>query len=81
MYSQRETILLKELEKVRIPRRVFTFSMRIWFPGNWTTVRIADDEESVVPTVFADKMSRSPVRKPATPGVSVISSHSFQFWS
>ena len=40
---------------MRIPNRLYTFAMRIWFPGNWVTLKTIDGEETVVPTVIADK--------------------------
>ncbi|XP_045212309.2 uncharacterized protein LOC123563530 [Mercenaria mercenaria] len=54
--KEREAILLNELSQVRIPNRVFTFSVRIWFPQNWVTVKkVADGEEMLVPTMIAEQ--------------------------
>ncbi|XP_052759604.1 uncharacterized protein LOC128202638 [Mya arenaria] len=58
--KQREPILLKELEKVRIPNRQFTFSMQIWLPSNWVTVKVMDTGELVVPTVIGEQRLNRP---------------------
>ncbi|KAL4240910.1 hypothetical protein ACF0H5_001692 [Mactra antiquata] len=62
--TAREAILLKELSQVRIPNRVFTFSLRIWFPKNYDTIRCADDEEIIVQTVIDDTGKDLPTHRP-----------------
>ncbi|KAH3866809.1 hypothetical protein DPMN_029932, partial [Dreissena polymorpha] len=56
--KQREPVLLKELEKVRVPNRVFVFHMITWLPGNWVTVKCLDGEETVVPTQLVNEVNQ-----------------------
>ena len=44
---------------MRRPNRVYTFSMRIWLPSNWVTVKVVDGEDTVVPTVIAKEKKSS----------------------
>ena len=41
---------------------MYTFSMRIWLPSNWVTVKVVDGEDTVVPTVIAAKDKKSSTR-------------------
>ena len=52
--------MLKELSKVRIPNRLYTFSIRIWLPRNWVTLKTIEGDESVIPTVMGDKQKQAP---------------------
>ncbi|KAH9503994.1 hypothetical protein Btru_067508 [Bulinus truncatus] len=53
--KEREAVLRKELERVRIPTREFTFYTNIWFPHNWI-VRQSHfiSRSEVIPTVIRD---------------------------
>ena len=44
---------------------MYTFSMRIWLPSNWVTVKVVDGEDSVVPTVIATEKKRHSGSGPA----------------
>ena len=47
-------MLKEELSKVRRGTRTFTFSQRIWFPGNWVVKRILYGETEIIPTVIVE---------------------------
>ncbi|KAK6165166.1 hypothetical protein SNE40_023610 [Patella caerulea] len=52
--KERESVLLKELGRVKQPTRIFTFSTRIWFPHNYIIKRYYRGETVVIPTIFKD---------------------------
>ncbi|KAL3877445.1 hypothetical protein ACJMK2_035151 [Sinanodonta woodiana] len=58
--KEREPVLLKELSRVKIPNKVFTFNTRIWFPSNWVVTRVYEEETEVIPTVLAAKGQTAP---------------------
>lgn len=47
---QREAVLVKELSKVRIPNRRYTFSTRIWLPKNYIVTKDEGRRQTVIPT-------------------------------
>ncbi|XP_059139647.1 uncharacterized protein LOC131927817 [Physella acuta] len=53
--KERETVLRKELGRVKIPTREYTFYTRIWFPHNWI-VRQSHivGRSDVIPTVIRE---------------------------
>ena len=52
---QREAILSKELARVKIPTREFTFSSKIWLPQNWIVHRQDQFGSSeIIPTILKD---------------------------
>ena len=53
-YFQRELVLRKELGRVRIPKRVYSFSYRIWRPNNWIITKHQHGETETIPTVIVD---------------------------
>ncbi|XP_005097291.1 uncharacterized protein LOC101859401 [Aplysia californica] len=51
--KEREAVLRKELGRVKIPTREFTFSTRIWLPKNWVITRLNFlGRSEVIPTVI-----------------------------
>ncbi|KAK3091951.1 hypothetical protein FSP39_023952 [Pinctada imbricata] len=50
--KERETILIKELSKVRIPNRRYTFSTHIWLPRNYIVTKTTGSKKEVIPTVI-----------------------------
>lgn len=50
---------MKELSKVKIPNRVFTFSTKIWLPKNWIVYR-QTNQAAVVPTLIAESNAIRP---------------------
>ncbi|XP_013411124.1 uncharacterized protein LOC106174227 isoform X2 [Lingula anatina] len=52
--KDRETVLRKELSKVKYPTREFHFSTRIWLPQNWIVKQHLYGESEVIPTVITD---------------------------
>ena len=59
---QREPVLRKELGKVKIPVRVYAWSIRIWFPGRWVIKRTQNGETEVIPTIIVDAPTVAPLR-------------------
>ena len=45
---------------MRIPNRLYTFSIRIWLPRNWVTLKTIAGDESVIPTVMGDSQKQAP---------------------
>ena len=45
---------MKELSKVKIPTRLFSFSSMIWFPQHWVVSRHEHGEHEVISTVVMD---------------------------
>ncbi|KAK3789575.1 hypothetical protein RRG08_016254 [Elysia crispata] len=69
--KEREAILRKELARVKIPTREFTFSSKIWLPHNWIVHRRDQFGQSeVIPTIIKD--SEPPQRSVATSGQATI---------
>jgi len=54
MVFQREPVLRKELSKVKMPNRIFTFSTRIWSPQNWVIMQHTYEGTEIIPTVMKD---------------------------
>ncbi|KAK2155090.1 hypothetical protein LSH36_249g00040 [Paralvinella palmiformis] len=50
----REPVLRKELSKVKMPNRIFTFSTRIWSPQNWVIMQHTYEGTEIIPTVMKD---------------------------
>ncbi|XP_062594006.1 uncharacterized protein LOC134255480 isoform X1 [Saccostrea cucullata] len=48
--KEREAVLVKELSKVRIPNRRYTFSTRIWLPKNYIVSKMEGTKRTVIPT-------------------------------
>uniref|UniRef100_A0A8W8HZT2 Uncharacterized protein n=1 Tax=Magallana gigas TaxID=29159 RepID=A0A8W8HZT2_MAGGI len=48
--KEREAVLVKELSKVRIPNRRYTFSTRIWLPKNYIVTKDEGRRQTVIPT-------------------------------
>ncbi|XP_052685923.1 uncharacterized protein LOC128165435 isoform X5 [Crassostrea angulata] len=48
--KEREAVLVKELSKVRIPNRRYTFSTRIWLPKNYIVTKIEGTRRTVIQT-------------------------------
>ncbi|CAI9722776.1 Hypothetical predicted protein [Octopus vulgaris] len=62
--KEREPILRKELGKVKVPTRVFTFATKIWFPQHWLVVRQFRGDTEVVPTIIMNRvLSTGPAGK------------------
>ncbi|RUS83688.1 hypothetical protein EGW08_008536, partial [Elysia chlorotica] len=80
--KEREAILSKELARVKIPTREFTFSSKIWLPRNWIVHRIDQSGQSeIIPTVIKD--SQPPQRSVAISGqksVDRVTSTRYPFW-
>ncbi|XP_033755704.1 uncharacterized protein LOC117338457 [Pecten maximus] len=55
--KQREAVLIKELGKVRHPRRKFTFATRIWLPQNYIVMKKVGNQQERIPTVVLDEES------------------------
>ncbi|XP_069125487.1 uncharacterized protein [Argopecten irradians] len=55
--KQREAVLIKELGKVRHPRRKFTFATQIWLPQNYIVMKKVGNQQERIPTVVMDKES------------------------
>ena len=51
---QREPVLKKELGKVKLPNRIFTFQTRIWRPRNWVISQHTYEGHEIIPTVISD---------------------------
>ncbi|XP_056019360.1 uncharacterized protein LOC125672084 isoform X3 [Ostrea edulis] len=62
--KEREAVLVKELSKVRIPNKRYTFSTRIWLPKNYIVTKIEGTRQTVIPTKM---VKMEPIRK-KTPG-------------
>ena len=43
-------MLVKELGKVRIPNKRYTFSTRIWMPKNYIVTKVEGTKQTVIPT-------------------------------
>ncbi|XP_022314520.2 uncharacterized protein LOC111119021 isoform X2 [Crassostrea virginica] len=48
--KEREAVLVKELGKVRIPNKRYTFSTRIWMPKNYIVTKVEGTKQTVIPT-------------------------------
>ncbi|KAJ8317953.1 hypothetical protein KUTeg_003044 [Tegillarca granosa] len=55
--KERESVLLKELVTIKIPRRRFTFSTRIWMPRNYIITKIHGNRRENIPTVITKNVS------------------------
>ncbi|KAL5018539.1 hypothetical protein ScPMuIL_004261 [Solemya velum] len=85
--KERESILMKELSKVKIPNRVFTFATKIWFPKNWIVHRHHNQTE-VVPTLTAENNAIKPSQTRKEPHIAYtvdkyccrITSTRYPFW-
>jgi hypothetical protein len=49
---KREENLVKEFEKIKEPKRTFTFTRNIWFPKNWIIKKHENGEVSNIKTVI-----------------------------
>ena len=50
---QREPVLQKELQNLKVATRVFQWRAQIWFPGNYIVRRSFQGESEVIPTILA----------------------------
>ena len=55
MVFQREPVLVKELSRVRVPSRQYSFAQRIWFAKDWIIKREMFGETEVISTVVCDQ--------------------------
>ncbi len=62
LFLQREPVLRKELGKVRIPLREFTWTLRIWLPSRWVIKRVQNGETEVIPTIVVNAPPSAPLR-------------------
>ncbi|GFS15118.1 Gmk_2 protein [Elysia marginata] len=56
--KEREAILSKELARVKIPTREFSFSSKIWLPHNWIVYqRDQYGRSEIIPTIIKDSQA------------------------
>ncbi|ESO83920.1 hypothetical protein LOTGIDRAFT_108137 [Lottia gigantea] len=65
--KERESVLKKELSKVKQPNRQYTFNSKIWFPSNYIIKRYYRGESVVIPTVFKETSISSAAEKDIVP--------------
>ncbi|GFN98384.1 gmk_0 protein, partial [Plakobranchus ocellatus] len=70
--KERETILRKELARVKIPTREFVFSSKIWLPYNWVVHRTDElGVSEIITTVIKD--SPPPLKGPSSSAQTIVS--------
>ncbi|GAB6027230.1 hypothetical protein CHUAL_001518 [Chamberlinius hualienensis] len=69
---EREPVLLKELNRVKVPNRVFQWRRPIWFPKNWIVRKVRRGEAEVIPTIVATRPIASSVQRSNSDGTYLV---------